>query len=49
MQLVATKDPATFTEARKEAVKIQDLTKSKSDGCSAIENDDSVNQIHFCV
>ena len=46
MQLVATKDPATFSEARKEAVKIQDLTKSKSDqGCSSIENDDSVNQI----
>ena len=46
MQLVASKDPATFSEAHKEAVKIQDLTKSKSDnGCSAIENDESINQI----
>ena len=46
MQLVATKDPATFTEARKEAVKIQDLTKTKNDpGCSAVEEDESVNQI----
>jgi len=49
MQLVATKDLATFSEARKEAVKIQELTKSKSDnGCStgAIDQtDESVNQI----
>jgi len=46
MQLVATKDPATFSEARKEAVKIQDLTKTKGDqGCSSVDNDESVNQI----
>jgi len=46
MQLVASKDPATFSEARKEAVKIQDLTKSKNEqGCSAVDNDESVNQI----
>jgi len=46
MQLVASKDPATFSEARKEAVKIQDLTKTKGDqGCSSVDNDESVNQI----
>ena len=46
MQLVASKDPATFSEAHKEAVKIQDLTNSKGDqGCSSVDNDDSVNQI----
>jgi len=46
MQLVASKDPATFSEARKEAVKIQDLTKTKGDqGCSLVDNDESVNQI----
>jgi len=46
MQLVASKDPATFSEARKEAVKIQDLTKSKGEqGCSSVDSDESVNQI----
>jgi hypothetical protein len=46
MQLVASKDPATFSEAHKEAVKIQDLTKSKGEqGCSSVDNDESVNQI----
>jgi len=46
MQLVASKDPATFSEAHKEAVKIQDLTKSKGDqGCSSVDNNESVNQI----
>jgi len=35
MQLVAAKDRATFSEAHKEAVKIQDLTKTKNKhGCS---------------
>jgi len=46
MQLVASKDLATFSEARKEAVKIQDLTKTKGkQGCSSVDNDKSVNQI----
>jgi len=46
MQLVASKDPVTFSEAHKQAVKIQDLTKTKGEqGCSSVENDESVNQI----
>jgi len=46
MQLIASKDPATFLEAHKEAVKIQDLTKSKGEqGCSSVDSDESVNQI----
>ncbi len=47
MQLVATKDPATFSEAHKEAIKVQDLTKSKNDqGCSSVDTkDNSINQI----
>jgi len=50
MQLIATKDPATFTEARKEASRIQELTKSKNDqGCSSTsavdQREDTVNQI----
>jgi len=48
LQLVASKDLATFSEARKEAVKMQELTKSKNDHCStsAVEQkDESVNQI----
>jgi len=47
MQLVATKDPATFSEARKEAVKIQNLTKTKGDqGCSSVDNDETVNAVY---
>jgi len=48
MQLVASKDPATFTEAHDEAVRIQDLTKTKSDqSTSTVEQkDESVNQIN---
>jgi len=55
MQLVASKDPATFFEARKEAVKMQELMKSKNDHAStnAVEQkDESVNQIkgnHSCL
>jgi len=48
MQLVASKDPATFSEAHKEAVKMQELTKSKNDHCSTStvrQKDESVNQI----
>jgi hypothetical protein len=46
MQLIAIKDLATFSEAHKEAVKIQDLTKTKGEqGCSSVDNDESVNQI----
>jgi len=48
MQLVASKDPATFSEARNEAVKMQELAKTKNDHGStrAVEQkDDSVNQI----
>jgi hypothetical protein len=46
MQLVASKDPVTFSEAHKEAVKIQNLTKTKGEqGCSSVDSDESVNQI----
>jgi len=51
MHLVAAKDPATFTEAHKEATRIQDLRKGKNDNGSsstgAIEqlSDNSFNQI----
>jgi hypothetical protein len=50
MQLVASKDPTTFLEACKEALRIQELTKSKNDlGClstSAVDQkDNTVNQI----
>ena len=46
MQLVASKDPVTFSEAHNEAVKIQDLTKTKGEpGCSAVEDEDFVAQI----
>jgi len=51
MQLVAAKDPASFTEAHKEATRLQELTKAKSDNghssTSRVEqrNNDSINQI----
>ncbi len=47
MQLVASKDPATFTEAHDEAVRIQELTKTKNDqSTSAVkQKDKSVKQI----
>jgi hypothetical protein len=49
MHFVATKDLAAFSEVHKEAVKIQELTKSKNDkGCSTSaidQKDDSINQI----
>ncbi len=38
MQLVATKDPATFSEARKEAVKIQDLTNLPEKRITSFDN-----------
>jgi hypothetical protein len=47
IQLVASKDPATFSEAHKETIKIQDLTRNKNNkGCSSVEiRDESINQI----
>jgi hypothetical protein len=49
MPIVATKDRATFSEAHKEAVKIQELTTAKSNygnSTNAIDqSDDSINQI----
>jgi len=43
MQLVASKDPATISEAHKEAVKIQDLTKTKGEqGWSSVDSNESV-------
>jgi len=50
MQLVASEDLATFTEAHKDVSRIQKLTKSKINHCcstSIIEQkDDTVNQIN---
>ncbi len=49
MQLVGTKDPATFTETHDEATRIQELTKGKNDNLSSAnairERNESVNQI----
>jgi hypothetical protein len=45
MQLVTSKDAATFSEAHKEAIKIQDLTRNKNDqNCSAVDHKDKPNQ-----
>ncbi len=54
MQLVTSKNPATFSEAHKEAIKIQDLMKNKNyQGCAstcAVDNkDESINQVTTMV